>query len=363
MTDPAPDAPPSASSSEVSSLAVSALPPAIGLADVEAAAARLAGRVVRTPLVHLSDGGADGGSAGGGVGSALGGGLWLKAEGLQEVGSFKARGALNRLLTLIDEHDGAGLPGVVAHSSGNHAQAVAWAAARLGVAATVVMPDDAPPRKRAATEAWGAEVVVVGPDSSERAERCAALAAERGWPVVEPYDDPTVMAGAGTVGLEILEDRPEVAAVLVPVSGGGLISGIAAAVVGRRPDVRVIGVEPAVADDARRSLVAGERVAIPAEQASSTLADGLRVRQVGLHPWSVIRGAVDRIVTVTEDEIVAAMGMIAIGARLVAEPSGAVTTAAWCFRRAELRLPEDAVVVAVVSGGNVEPELLARALL
>ena len=334
--------------------------PAIGLGDVEAAAARLAGRVVHTPLVHLAAGGsADGGSPDGRVGPD--GGLWLKAESLQEVGSFKARGALNRLLTLIDEHGGSP-PGVVAHSSGNHAQAVAWAAARLGLAATVVMPDDAPPRKRAATEAWGAEVVVVGPDSSERAERCAALAVERGWPVVEPYDDPAVMAGAGTVGLEILDDRPEVAAVLAPVSGGGLLSGIAAAVVGRRPDVRVIGVEPAVADDARRSLAAGERVAIPAEQASSTIADGLRVRQVGARPWSVIRGAVDRIVTVTEDEIVAAMGVIATRARLVAEPSGAVTTAAWWFHRAELGLPDDAVVAAVLSGGNVEPDLLAHAL-
>ncbi|MFN8039894.1 MAG: threonine/serine dehydratase [Acidimicrobiales bacterium] len=355
--------------------------PSIELADVEAAAARLAGRVLRTPLVRLGAVGGDGDALGerGGVGpgaastvssappssappSSGAGGLWLKAESLQEVGSFKARGALNCLLTLIDERRGATPPGVVAHSSGNHAQAVAWAAARLGLAATVVMPDDAPPRKRAATEAWGAEVIVVGPDSAERAERCDLVAAERGWPVVAPYDDPTVMAGAGTVGLEVLDDLPRVAAVLVPVSGGGLISGIAGAVNGRRPDVAVIGVEPEVADDARRSLAVGERIAIPAEQASSTIADGLRVRQVGAHPWTVIRRSVDRIVTVTEDEIVAAMGVIAGGARLVAEPSGAVATAAWCFHRSELGLPDDALVVAVLSGGNVEPDLLARSL-
>lgn len=177
-----------------------------------------------------------------------------------------------------------------------------------------------------------------------------------------PYDDPMVMAGAGTVGLEIVDDLPDLGAVVVPVSGGGLISGVAAAVKGRRPEIAVIGVEPALADDARRSLAAGERIAIPAEQASSTIADGLRVRQVGAHPWTVIRRSVDRIVTVAEDEIVAAMGAIARDARLVAEPSGAVATAAWCFHRAELRLPEDAVVVAVVSGGNVEPDLLAHAL-
>ncbi|MEZ5142188.1 MAG: threonine/serine dehydratase [Acidimicrobiales bacterium] len=357
--------------------------PAIGLADVEAAAVRLAGQVVRTPLVRLpggrrgpqrrdrsvvadeAPGGLRGASAGpsDARGAPSGAGhLWLKAESLQEVGSFKARGALNRLLTLVESRGGERPPGVVAHSSGNHAQAVAWAARQLGIVATVVMPDDAPPRKRAATEAWGAEVVVVGPDSAERAERCAALADERGWPVVEPYDDPAVMAGAGTVGLEILDDLAEVDAVLVPVSGGGLLSGVTAAVKARRPDVTVIGVQPALADHARRSLDAHERLAIPAEQASSTIADGLRVRRLGAHPWSVIRGLVDRVVTVSDDEILVAVGLIARDARLVAEPSGAVTTAAWWFHRDELGLPDDAVVVAVMSGGNVEPKLLATTL-
>lgn len=313
------------------------------LDDVRAAAERLPAAVLHTPLVPVS---------------WAGGELRVKAESLQPVGSFKLRGALNRLLTLPPE---VRARGVVAHSSGNHAQAVAYAARLLGVPATIVMPDDAPVTKLDATRSLGAEVVIVGPDSSERAQRCAELAAERDLAVAEPYDDPAVLAGAGTIGLEILDDWPEVELVLVPVSGGGLLGGISTAVKALRPDVAVWGVEPAVGGGkAARSLATGERVAVPAAQASSTIADGLRVRQLGTCNWEAIRRNVDGIVGVSEDEIIEAVRALARGARLVAEPSGAVATAGWLFHRDEL--PPVERVVAAVSGGNVDPGWYAAVL-
>jgi threonine dehydratase len=283
--------------------------------------------------------------------------LYLKAESLQPTGAFKLRGAYNKISSLSPEDQ---RRGVVAHSSGNHAQAVAYAARSLGVRAVIVMPRGAARVKLDATAAFGAEIVLVGDDSAERVRRAGELAAEHGYVPVPPYDDETLIAGQGTVGLEILEDLPDVEAVLVPVSGGGLISGVAAALKLSRSDIRVIGVEPELAADARASLRSGKLVELPAEQVGRTIADGLRVRKLGAAPFEHVRAFVDDIVAVSEDEILEAMRRLALRVRLVAEPSGAVTFAAHLFHQHEL--PATRLNVAIVSGGNVEPHLLAKVL-
>ena len=283
--------------------------------------------------------------------------LYLKAESLQPTGAFKLRGAYNKISSLSPAER---RRGVVAHSSGNHAQAVAYAARSLGVRAVIVMPRGAARVKLDATAAFGAEIVLVGDDSSERVRRAEELAAEHGYVPVPPYDDETLIAGQGTVGLEILEDLPDVEAVLVPVSGGGLISGVAAALKLSRSDIRVIGVEPELAADARTSLRSGKLVELAAEQVGRTIADGLRVRKLGDAPFEHVRAFVDDIIAVSEDEILEAMRRLALRVRLVAEPSGAVTFAAHLFHQAEL--PPTRLNVAIVSGGNVEPQLLAEVL-
>ena len=283
--------------------------------------------------------------------------LYIKAESLQPTGAFKLRGAYNKISSLSAEER---RRGVVAHSSGNHAQAVAYAARSLGVRAVIVMPRGASRVKLDATAAFGGEIVLVGDDSAERVSKAEELAAEHGYVPVPPYDDETLIAGQGTVGLEILDDLPEVEAVLVPVSGGGLISGVAAALKLSRPDIRVIGVEPELAADARASLKSGELVELSAEHVARTIADGLRVRKLGDAPFEHVLAFVDDIITVSEDEIVAAMRRLALRVRLVAEPSGAVPFAAHLFHRDEL--PDTRINVAVVSGGNVEPQLLAKVL-
>lgn len=283
--------------------------------------------------------------------------LYFKAENLQPTGAFKLRGAYNKISSLSPEERNRG---VVAHSSGNHAQAVAYAARSLGVRAVIVMPRGAARVKLDATTAFGAEVVLVGDDSAERVHRTGELAAEHGYVPVPPYDDETLIAGQGTVGLEILDDLPDVETVLVPVSGGGLISGVAAALKSSRPDIRVIGVEPELAADARASLRSGELVEFPAEQVGRTVADGLRVRKLGDAPFEHVRAFVDDIIAVSEEEILEAMRRLVLRVRLVAEPSGAVPFAAYLFHRDEL--PATRLNVAVLSGGNVEPHLLARVL-
>jgi threonine dehydratase len=222
------------------------------------------------------------------------------------------------------------------------------------------MPRGASRVKLDATAAFGGEIVLVGDDSAERVSRAEELAAEHGYVPVPPYDDETLIAGQGTVGLEILDDLPEVEAVLVPVSGGGLISGVAAALKLSRPDIRVIGVEPELAADARASLKSGELVELSAEHVARTIADGLRVRKLGDAPFEHVLAFVDDIITVSEDEIVAAMRRLALRVRLVAEPSGAVPFAAYLFHQDEL--PPTRLNVAVLSGGNVEPHLFARVL-
>ena len=279
--------------------------------------------------------------------------LFLKPENQQPIGSFKLRGAYNKIAWLSAEERARG---VISYSSGNHAQGVAYAARALGVKAIIVMPNNAPAIKREATRDLGAEIVTVGPGSDERMARAQELSAQHGYVIVPPYNDEKIIAGQGTMGLEILEDMPEVEAVLVPVGGGGMISGVATAVKLSRPEVKVIGVEPELAADAQASLRSGKIVQFPAEQVTRTLADGLRTQSVGAINFEHIRKFVDDIVTVSEDEIRAAMEELAGDLKTVAEPSGAVAVAGFMFHRDEL--PKTRLTVAVISGGNIEPGML-----
>jgi threonine dehydratase len=281
--------------------------------------------------------------------------LFLKLENLQPIGAFKLRGAYNKVASLNDEERS---HGVISYSSGNHAQGVAYAAQALGVRAIIVMPANAPPNKLKATAALGAEIVIVGPGSEERRLRAEQLATEHGYEIVPPYNDEKIIAGQGTVGLEILEDLPNVETVLVPVGGGGLISGVAAAIKLSNPKVKVIGVEPELASDAQASLRAGRMVSFQAEQVSQTLADGLRTQSIGAINFEHIRAYVDDIITVTEDEIRDTMRALSVNPKTLAEPSGAVAPAAFLFHAREL--PDAKVTVAVISGGNIDPAQLAE---
>ena len=316
----------------------------LGLEDIEVARRRVQGVALRTPLVPCP----------GGTRERA---LYFKPESLQPTGAFKLRGAYNKISSLSSQERSRG---VVAHSSGNHAKAVAYAARALNARAVVVMPRGASRVKLDATAELGAEVVLVGPGSAERTRKAEELAEEHGFVPVPPYDDEILMAGQGTIGPEILEDLPDVETVLVPVSGGGLIGGLSAAIKLSRPEVRVIGVEPELAADARTSLKSGKLAELPADQVARTVADGLRVQRLGEAPYKHIRAFVDDIVAVTEEEILESMRRLALRVRLVAEPSGAVTFAAYLFHREEL--PASRLTVAVISGGNVEPGLLAEVL-
>jgi threonine dehydratase len=309
----------------------------VGIDAIEAAAATLRGVVARTPLVQFAWP-ADR--------------VWLKAESLQAIGAFKIRGAYTAIAALTDEERERG---VITYSSGNHAQGVARAARLLGTRAVVVMPDDAPAIKRARVAGDDAEIVVVGPASDERKARAETIAAERGLAIIPPFDDDRIIAGQGTIGLEIVEDLPTTTLVLVPVGGGGLASGIGSAIKARRPEIRVVGVEPELAADARDSLTQGSIVRWSAADVSRTIADGTRTQSLGERTFAHMRAHVDAIVTVSEAEIAAGVRLVAEGSRLVAEPSGALAIAAWAFRRAEVGHEVDGDVVAIVSGGNVEP--------
>jgi threonine dehydratase len=303
----------------------------------------LDGITVRTPLIPLEWDGHK---------------LYLKPENLQPIGAFKLRGAYNKIASLSDDERARG---VITYSSGNHAQGVAYAARALGTKAVIVMPRNAPAIKREATAALGAEIVFVGPSGVERQIKAEALAAEHGYIIIPPYDDEKIIAGQGTAGLEILEDLPDVDLVLVPIGGGGLISGISTAIKSMKPDAKVIGVEPELAADAQASFRAGHIVKFPAEQVLSTSADGLRSQYVGTITFEHIRRYVDDVVTVSEDDILNAVKILADNPKTAAEPSGAVATAAWLFHRGSL--PASNASVAVISGGNIDPELLKKALL
>ena len=317
----------------------------ITLADLQEARNRIEGVVLRTPLVPLHDG-------------STSEPLYLKAENLQPVGAFKLRGAYNKIASLTAEEK---KRGVIAFSSGNHAQGVAYAAQALGVKATIAMPAIAPEVKKRKTRRLGAEIVELA-EGSEEDWRMAAevMAAEHGYAMVPPFDDETIIAGAGTTGLEICEDLPQTDLVLAPIGGGGLLSGVAAAIGLSGSGARVVGVEPELAGDARASFERGEIVHFELAQTRRTMADGLRATRVGAIPFEHMTAFVDDVVTVSEEEIAEAMRRIVLDARLVAEPSGAVAAAAWMFRRD--RLPAGETAVAVVSGGNVEPGLLSQIL-
>jgi threonine dehydratase len=311
---------------------------------IREAASRIASIAVKTPLVRAPFPG-------------IAGEVWLKAESLQPIGAFKIRGAANKILQLTGEEI---RRGVITYSSGNHAQGVAYAAKVVGAKAVIVMPSNAPAIKRAATLALGAEVVDVGLASSERLAVAEQLIREHGYVVVPPYDDEQIIAGQATCGLEIVEVLPDVDLVLSPVSGGGLLSGVAAAVKQMNPTAKVFGVEPELAGDTAESFRTGRVVEWPAELTSRTIADGLRTQSVGHRNFAHIQAFVDGIITVTEAEIRAAMRAIVATTRLVPEPSGAVAAAALLFHATEL--PSYRKAVAIVSGGNIAPELLAQVL-
>ncbi len=273
--------------------------------------------------------------------------LHLKPESLQSIGAFKIRGAFNMMATLPDD-----CPGVVAHSSGNHAQAVARAAKVLELKAIIVMPDNAPPLKRARAQADGAQIITVGPDSQERAERAAQIVEEQGLVLVPPYDHPLIAAGQGTAALELLTDQPHLDQMFCPVSGGGLAAGCATVMKARLPRSQMICVEPESADDTHRSLAAKKRVAVAPPQ---TIADGLRVRIPGEQTWQVVSKKVDRVSLVSESEMLDAIAWAIKEVRLVLEPSGAASLAA-ALREAK---GEAGVVL---SGGNIERSVLLEAL-
>jgi threonine dehydratase len=320
-------------------IAAAGLADLVTLASIREAAGTLRGIALRTPLIAF------------GAPDAR---WFLKAESLQPIGAFKLRGAYTAVASLSPEERDRG---VITYSSGNHAQGVARAARLLGAPAVIVMPSDAPRIKRERVEADGAEVVIVGTASDERQRVAESIAAERSLSIVPPFDDDRIIRGQGTIGLELAEDVADLGVVLVPIGGGGLASGVATAVKAMRPDVRVIGVEPELAADARDSLALGEIVRWPAELVSRTIADGTRTQALGNRTFAHLQAHLDGIVTVSETEIAAAVRLASERSRLVVEPSGALSIAALAFHARELGLGEvRGSVVAIVSGGNIDPE-------
>ena len=316
-------------------------PSIVSLEEIRAARDLVAGRLVRTPLlaVDLPP------RAGRPAASTATTRIWLKAENLQRTGSFKPRGVLNTLRHLTPEQKRRGL---ITISAGNHAQALAYAAAVEGLRALVVMPESASPTKVAATRGYGAEVVLHG-TTQQALDKMHDLRESRGLTLVHPYDDPLVIAGQGTVGLEILEDLPEVDLVVVPVGGGGLISGVAAAVKQSRPSARVVGVEPEGAPTVTEALRAGRPVRL---ERIATIADGLTAPVAGQHTLAHVQALVDEVVLVTDDEIAEGVRAVVRHAKLIAEPAGAAGVAALLAGR--VTVPPGARAAVVVSGGNVD---------
>ncbi|WP_405958135.1 threonine/serine dehydratase [Streptomyces phaeochromogenes] len=309
----------------------------VSVGDIRAAHGRIAEDVVRTPLLPASWAPGD---------------LWLKAENLQPIGAFKLRGAVNAIRRLDPD---VRARGVVTHSSGNHGQAVAWAARAAGVRAVIVMPEEATPVKVEATRALGAEIIMA--PGARREIVAEAMGAERGMTLIPPFDHADVISGQGTLAVEVLEDLSDIDTVLVPIGGGGLISGVGVAVKALSHRTRVVGVEPSLAADARDSLANGRRIEWDAQATYRTIADGTRTPVVGEITFPIIQATVDEIVTVDEDDILAAVGTLARRAHLVAEPSGALSVAAYLAEPGKYGR-----AVAVLSGGNIDPPLLARAL-
>jgi threonine dehydratase len=317
----------------------------VTLNDILEAQARLRGVAVHTELIQSS--------LGEHVARPDNRQLYLKPENLQPIGAFKLRGAYNKIASLSPEERSRG---VITYSSGNHGQGVAYAARALGVKAVIVMPDNAPAIKRDATASMGAEILIVGPGSLDRQAKAEELAARHGYVIVPPFNDEKIIAGQGTMGLEILEDLPEVETVLVPVGGGGMLSGVATAIKLSKPTAKVIGVEPELAADAQASLRAGKIVQSTAAETARTMADGLRTQSIGAINFEHIRRYVDDILTVSEDEIRQATRWLGTNPKTVAEPSGAVAVAGFLFHQDQL--PRTAINVAIISGGNIDPQML-----
>ena len=314
----------------------------IEMQDIHAAAERLRGIPHRTPLLRSSA-----------LNELAGAEVMLKAENLQRIGAFKIRGAYNKIASIPEQERA---KGVVAHSSGNHAQGTALASRLLGTSATIVMPASSSRVKVEGTRGYGATVVFCEDSSDDRERIANDLIKKSGATLVPPFNDDQIIAGQGTVGLEIMEDAPDIDCLVVPIGGGGLISGCAVAVKSMHPKVRVIGVETEPANDAQRSLRSGKIVKIDPPK---TIADGMRTQAVGDRNFEIIQKYVDDIVTVTDDEVREAMRFLLLRMKTLAEPTGAVAPAAVMFRKLGT-MPKR--VCAVISGGNVEPSFIATVM-
>jgi threonine dehydratase len=317
----------------------------VSLAEVRAAAERIDGLIVRTPLLEVPE-----------LSEQVGHPVRLKCENLQRSGSFKARGALNFVRRLPD---GAAARGLITYSSGNHGQAMSLAAKLRSpaVRAVVVMPTTAPRVKVEGCERLGAEVVLEGTTSAHRKVRAEAIAAAEGLSMVPPFDHPWIIAGQGTLGLELLEDWPDVETVLTPIGGGGMVSGVSAALRRLRPDIRIVGVEPVGAPSMRAALDAGEPVVIPRAE---SIADGLLPTRVGDLTFAHVRDLVDDVVTVDDDMIREAVRFLLLRWKLVVEYSGAATVAALLSGVVRSTIPAPGRTAAVLSGGNMDPAILAQ---
>lgn len=311
----------------------------VGLKDIEKAAERIAGRVHRTPILRGEK-----------LDALFGAEVYFKPENLQRTGSFKIRGATNKILSLSDEERA---KGIIASSSGNHAQGVAYAAKALGIKATLVLPENAPKAKIEGTKSLGADVVLYGFDSVQRYKKLYEIKAEKGYTLVHSFDDAELIAGQGTSGLEIMKDLPDVDTVVVPLGGGGLLAGVAAAVKESNPKTRVVGVEPATIQRYAESRKAGKPVEVPMGE---TLADGLMLTKTGEHNYPLIDKYVDEIVPASDDFIVKALMEIVFKSKLLIEPSAAVGLAAALEGNFTVRKGEK--VCFFLSGGNIDPEKL-----
>ena len=311
----------------------------VNFADVRAAAERLGGVANRTPVMTSRT-----------FNALVGREVFFKCENFQRGGAFKFRGAYNRLSQLSDDEK---QRGIVAFSSGNHAQGVALAAKLLNIPAAIVMPDDAPPVKLVATSGYGAEVIVYDRLKASREEIATRLSKERGLTLVPPFNDPRIIAGQGTAALELLTDVPDLDALVSPVGGGGLISGCAIAAKGLRPQIQIYGVEAEGADDAKQSMQRGEIVHIPPP---TTIADGIRTQSIGTLTFPIMRKLLSDIVLVNDSEIMDALRFVLPRMKMVVEPTGAVPIAAVMQNRIPANLKRVGVIV---SGGNIGMEMLS----
>ena len=310
--------------------------------DVVAAQQIIAGRLHRTPLISSAA-----------LSARIGAPLFLKLESWQKTGSFKPRGVLNKIAALSQAERDRGL---ITASAGNHAQALAWAAGIAGIACTVVMPETAPAAKLAATKGYGG-TVVLEPSTLTVFARAQALAAEHGYTFIPPFDDPAIVAGQGTVGLEILEDLPDVGTVVVPIGGGGLIAGIALAIKSRRPNARIVGVEPEGAAAMWRSRETGQAARL---NQIATIADGLSAPFAGELPFALVQQYVDDLVLVNDADILAAMALMLERCKLLAEPAGAAALAG--LLSGAVKVQPHAPVAIILSGGNIDAARLAKLL-